>query len=70
MINIEEQPKYPLEGNRTPILRTGILCVIHYTTRGRYNNNISLQMLFVRVNKNEIKMTKYFERYFLTMFDF
>lgn len=24
----------PLEGNRTPILRTGILRVIHYTTRG------------------------------------
>ena len=31
-----------LEGNRTPILRTGILRVIHYTTRSKYVNQITV----------------------------
>ena len=42
----------PLEGSRTPILRTGILCVIHYTTRGEFNNTLSVQILIAMVNNN------------------
>ena len=35
-IKISTSLSNPLERNRTSILRTGILCVIHYTTRGKY----------------------------------